>query len=188
MFGFLTSTMNAENEEEVVLSRCIDGDTAAFLIDGKEEKVRFLAIDTPEYTKEKELYGKEASMLTCSQLQEANTITLTYEESNKRDKYNRLLAWVFVDGVLLQELLVEQGLAEVKYIYKDYAYTDMLYAKEKEAKASKRNMWGSYQEDYSKYFFIAGLVILGVFVILFQKRGRKKSLRSIQREIKRLMK
>ena len=38
----------ASDKIEVKLVKCIDGDTARLMIDGKEEKVRFLAIDTPE--------------------------------------------------------------------------------------------------------------------------------------------
>ncbi len=128
---------------EVILSQCTDGDTAHFIIDGEDETVRFLAIDTPESVKpntDPEPYGKEASNYTCDLLTNATTITLEYEEE-KRDKYDRVLAWVFVDGELLQQKLVEEGYAEVKYLYDDYKYTNQLQKSEKEAKAKKSKIW-----------------------------------------------
>ncbi|UPU39035.1 thermonuclease family protein [Erysipelothrix sp. Poltava] len=45
---------------------------------------------------------------------------------NKYDKYGRVIAWVYVDDALLQELLVSGGFAKVKYIYGDYLYVDKL--------------------------------------------------------------
>ena len=58
-------------KEEVTLAKCVDGDTANFNLNGEVIKARFLAIDTPESTKEKEPYGKEASNYTCETLTKA---------------------------------------------------------------------------------------------------------------------
>ena len=181
----MISNIHANDRETVELSRCIDGDTAAFLVNGKEEKVRFLAINAPEYTKEKERYGKEASTYVCNELSNAQSIALEYEASNVRDKYDRLLAWVFVDDSLLQEELVEEGLAEVKYIYGDYAYTDLLYKKEAVAKKQKLNMWSDEKDDPWYYFTIGGIVILMILVVLFKNKGKKRSLNRLSKELKK---
>ena len=116
----------------VKLTKCVDGDTAWFNIDGVNTKVRFLAIDTPESTNEVEYYGKESSEFTCNSLKNAKTITLEYE-NNKKDKYDRTLAWIFVDDKLLQSEIIKNGYGEVKYIYDDYKYTDILYENQKYA-------------------------------------------------------
>ena len=53
----------ANEKKEVEFKSCIDGDTARFIMDKEEIKVRFLAIDTPETNhpkKGEEPYGKEA--------------------------------------------------------------------------------------------------------------------------------
>lgn len=134
----------ASGREEVTLSKCVDGDTAKFIINNKEETVRFLAVDTPETkhpTKGEEPYGKEASNYTCNRLKEGNKIELEYDDnSTKTDKYNRYLAWVFVDDNLLQAELVKNGLAEVAYLYGDYKYTDLLKDYEQTAIATKVGM------------------------------------------------
>ena len=130
--------------DNVTLVRTVDGDTAVFLVDGKEEKIRFLAIDTPETVKENtkvEEYGVEASNYTKQLLNSAKKIKLEYEKENDYDNYDRLLAWVFVDGKLLQEKLIEKGLAKVAYIYGDYKYTDLLYETQNKAKKNKIGIW-----------------------------------------------
>ena len=161
--------IQANTKEKVIFSKCTDGDTAHFLIDGKDTTVRFLAINAPEYTKTKEEYGKEASAYVCNALMEADTITLEYDDgSDALDKYGRTLAWVYADDVLLQRELVKQGLAEVAYIYGDYAYTEELRALEKEAKAQKLNMWsdGKAAEEESEEWISYALGVVGGVVLI----------------------
>ena len=69
-------------------------------------KGKIVAIDTPESTNEIEYYGKESSEFTCNSLKNAKTITLEYE-NNKKDKYDRTLAWIFVDDKLLQSEIIK---------------------------------------------------------------------------------
>ena len=129
---------------EVTLKSCVDGDTAWFYIDDKETKVRFLYIDTPESTKEIEPYGKEASEFVASKLEHAKTIELELNvDGNQYDKYDRLLAWIFVDGTLLQEEIAAKGYCKDFYDY-GYEYTykkDILKAHEQ----AKKDHLGIYQ-------------------------------------------
>lgn len=150
---FLVPTFVNAESNIVKLSKCVDGDTARFIIDGKEYSTRFLAIDTPEtkHPKKKvEPYGKEASNYTCNSLKKASKIVLEYDSnSTKEDKYGRRLAWVFVDEELLQKKLVNKGYAKVAYLYGDYKYTDELKMIEKSAKSKKLGVWSDsiYEED-----------------------------------------
>ena len=139
-------------KEKVTLVKCVDGDTANFNLNGEVIKTRFLAIDTPESTKEKEPYGKEASNFTCEALTNAKKIEIEYDhDSNKTDKYSRHLVWVFVDGKLLQEKILAEGLAEIAYLYGDYKYTEDLQKVEAKAKEKKLNIWsGKIPEDFKE--------------------------------------
>ena len=128
---------------EVTLMNSVDGDTAHFIIDGKDTKVRFLAIDTPESVKENNIvepFGKEASEYTCKALSDANKITIEYDK-DKEDHYGRILAWVFVDGYLLQEELVRNGLADIKYMEDYFKYKDVLEKAQQEAIDNKVGIW-----------------------------------------------
>ena len=129
VFAFFIFSSNVyASKIEVKLDKCVDGDTAWFILDNETIKTRFLAIDTPEYTKEIEKYGKEASEYTCTLLTNANKIEIEYDSnSDKLDKYDRHLVWVFVDNKLLQEKLLEKGYANIEYIYGEYKYLDNLY-------------------------------------------------------------
>ncbi|MDD2518836.1 MAG: thermonuclease family protein [Bacilli bacterium] len=132
------------NKQIVRLSSCVDGDTAKFITNKGIESTRFLAIDTPEYTTQKEPFGLEASQFTCNKLKDATKIELEFDkESDLYDKYKRLLAWIWVDGYLLQDEIIKAGLAEVAYLYGDYKYTPLLQDHQEVAKAQGLNIWSS---------------------------------------------
>ena len=92
--------------------------------------------------------------------------------------------------------LVKQGLAEVKYIYGDYAYTDDLQKAQKAAQADKLNIWSNqpYEEKGVKekaMLGIGGGVLLIVAGLLFaknksqRKRMIKKGMRKISQNSKK---
>ena len=144
-----------DNKIKIQLVKCIDGDTAWFLIDGKKEKVRFLGIDTPESVHPNgvvEDYGKAASEYTCNLLTNASSIYLEYDiNSDRYDKYDRVLGWIFVDNNNLSELLLSKGLAEVNYVYGNYKYLDNLCNAQMLAYKNNIGIWNSnnsYQDNY----------------------------------------
>ena len=145
---FITN-YNIIDRVKIKFVECIDGDTARFIIDGKEEKVRFLGIDTPESTNYVEKYGIDASNYTCNMLNNANNIYIEYDlNSDKRDKYDRVLGWIFVDNNNLSELLLSKGYAEVKYIYGDYKYIDRLCKVQYDAYKDKLGIWSISDYEY----------------------------------------
>lgn len=107
--------------------KAVDGDTAKLSVKGRTYTFRFLAIDTPETVKPNTpvaFMGKRASDYTKSELKKAKKIQIQYD-GNKTDKYGRKLAWIWVDGKLLQDKLVRKGYARVYYIYGKYKYTNI---------------------------------------------------------------
>jgi micrococcal nuclease len=123
------------------LTQCTDGDTANFKINGKVYKTRFLFIDTPENTTQVEPFGKEASNYTCTALKKAKKITLETDGKDIFDKYNRLLAWVWLDGRLHQEDITKAGLVEDFYDYGDYKYEQKVRNALSFAKKNKKGMY-----------------------------------------------
>lgn len=186
-FSFTTYTYAAQ-KYEVTLYKCVDGDTAWFYINGEKIKTRFLAINTPESTNKIEAYGKEASEFTCKELTQAKKIEIEYDDNaTKTDKYNRDLVWVYVDGKLLQEKLIESGLAEVKYIYGKYKYVDDLKSLEKTAKENKIGIWSNSSENIETSKYI--IILLFIFVIcLFSASSRNKVKRKVKNKIKKELK
>lgn len=192
------NVVSASEKEEVTLSKCVDGDTAYFILNKKEIKTRFLAIDTPESTNKIEEYGKEASNFTCSALESAKKIEIEYDSnSDKTDKYDRHLVWVFVDGTLLQNEIIKEGLAEVAYLYDDYKYTSILKQSEDIAKNNKLNIWSisnqvsiineDVADDKPNYLFllVIGIVIL---VFIFNKKERSNIIKKLKKILKKQVK
>lgn len=140
-------------KEKAIFSKCVDGDTIKILLDNKEYTVRMLAVDTPESvhpTKGVEYYGKEASNYTCEKVKNAKKIEIEYDNnSDKMDKYDRLLVWVFTDGELLQQDLITNGYAQIAYLYGDYKYTKELEKAQELASAKNIGIWN--KEAKNKY-------------------------------------
>lgn len=122
-----------------------DGDTMNVTLDGKKERVRLLMIDTPEmnYNKGEPMpFAEEAKDYTINLLENANKIELLLDVGEERDNYERLLAYVFVDDVLLQEALLKEGLAAVRYINEpNNSLEDELREAQTIAEQNKVNIW-----------------------------------------------
>lgn len=133
---------NETREDIIKFNYCIDGDTFNALIDNNPTTIRLLAVNTPENTNKKEYYGEESSNYTCELLKSAQQIKIEYDNnSDLKDKYQRTLGWIFIDDKLLQLSIIENGYGEVKYLYGDYKYTDILKTAEKAAKTKKLGIW-----------------------------------------------
>ena len=147
IFIFFISINVSAKTITVKYSKCADGDTAHFIYNNEDIKVRFIGIDTPEIEHddiEYEYYGNEAKEYTCKRLEEAKTIKLEYDDkAGEKDKYDRHLVYVWLDGSLLNEDLVYNGYAEAKYIYDNYKYKDRLEKAQEHAKNNKLGIWNN---------------------------------------------
>ena len=95
----------------VTLAGINDGDTASFnpgFTD--DERVRFLGVDTPETYPVTDPWGKEAKAFTTNALSNATVIYLQSDPAlGTSDTYGRHLAYIWVDGVLLNYELIKNG-------------------------------------------------------------------------------
>lgn len=174
LFLIILIPFNVYALDKVKLDKCIDGDTASFIYKGETVKFRFLSINTPESTSKVEAFGKEASEFTCKELKNASKIEVEFEENtDKKDKYGRYLAYIFVDGELLQEKLVYNGLADLKYNKTSYKYTDRLDKANKHAKENYLGIYSTkeYQEELEED------------LLYYLKKWSKKLLSSILKEL-----
>ncbi|WP_242366018.1 thermonuclease family protein [Enterococcus faecalis] len=125
--------------------RHVDGDTTVLRLDEKEQKVRFLLVDTPETVKPKikvQPFGLEASKRTKELLSNASEITFEYDNGDKTDRYGRALGYIFVDGTLLQKTLVSEGLARVAYVKEpNTKYLSELEQAQEQAKNESLGIW-----------------------------------------------
>lgn len=148
------NTQNNENKEiefqEAYVTKIIDGDTIGVTIDGKYYKVRFIGINCPEYTKEIEPYGKEATEYTNEKLY--NKTIYLQKDVTDTDDYDRLLRYIWLEKVdeineetikksLFNYELVVNGLANSNYYKPNITLQDYLEQAEIYAKRHKIGMW-----------------------------------------------
>ena len=147
--------------------RVVDGDTAIISFefdDGSKylkERVRFLGVDTPETVhpnKPVQFYGKEASDFTKSQLTDKTVWLET--DVGVRDKYNRMLAYVWLKEPSKKDLedeaairkymfnarLLLDGYAQLMTIQPNSKYSNLFVHFQREAREANKGLWGKEPE------------------------------------------
>jgi micrococcal nuclease len=127
------------------VERVIDGDT---IVLASGERVRYIGIDTPESVhpaKPVEFLAKEASEFNRL-LVEGKDIRLEFDVETK-DKYGRLLAYVFVDTVFVNAELVRQGYAQILTIPPNVKYAEVFVKLQQKAREAHRGLWDPEAAD-----------------------------------------
>ncbi|GAB4432666.1 MAG: hypothetical protein OHK0040_02800 [bacterium] len=114
LFNFLKNPDKKVTKDGQVVSKVIDGDT---IILENGEKVRYLGIDAPETHRKEdgkwvnvyEPFGEEATLFNRG-LVEGKTVSLSFDRE-KRDSHGRILAYVYVKGVMVNTKILSEGLA-----------------------------------------------------------------------------
>lgn len=125
--------------------KVIDGDTIVIDKDGTSETIRMIGVDTPETvhpSKAVQCFGVEASNQTKTWLT-GQLVKLEVDSSQgERDKYGRLLAYVFrTDNLFVNQKLIDEGFA-YEYTYNlPYKYQAEFKTAEVEARTNKRGLW-----------------------------------------------
>ncbi len=131
--------------------RVIDGDTIEVTIDGAEEDVRYIGVDTPETVKPGspvECYGPQASAAN-HRLVEGRTVRLVFD-AERRDVYDRLLAYVYTEtrgqpgkAAFVNAALVRQGYARTLEIAPNTGHAPKLRRLQAQAGRAGRGLWGA---------------------------------------------
>lgn len=134
---------------EFRVARVIDGDTIE--IEGGE-RVRYIGIDAPESVtpgKPVGCFGPEASEGNRS-LVEGRTVRLE-KDTTDRDRYGRLLRYVYSGDTLVNLELVSRGFAEAADYPPDSAFRDRFAVMEDEAREAGLGLWSACPErEYTR--------------------------------------
>jgi micrococcal nuclease len=130
--------------EQATVRRVVDGDTVE-LADGR--LLRYLGIDAPEVRRREEdrwivdpePFGQEATEVN-RRLVEGKTVRLEYDVQT-HDRYGRLLAYVYVDGEMVNAKLLEEGYAQLLTIPPNVKYTARFQRLAEEARQQRRGLW-----------------------------------------------
>ena len=122
--------------EEATVFRAVDGDT---IILSNGQRVRYIGVNAPESTTRLEPFGPEASQFN-HRLVAGKRVRLEKDRS-ERDRFGRLLRYVYVDGLMANAELVREGYARARAYAPDTKYQPCLQALEAEARAHSRGLW-----------------------------------------------
>ncbi|MBN1914199.1 MAG: thermonuclease family protein [Candidatus Omnitrophica bacterium] len=137
----------------ILVKRAVDGDT---LLLANGERVRLIGIDTPEMHESNKLardaqrtkqdvrtiiaMGRRSFEFTRN-LVEGKYVNLELDVE-KRDKYNRLLAYVFLkDGIFVNAEIVKAGYASLMTYPPNVKYADLFLKLYREARDNHRGLW-----------------------------------------------
>jgi len=146
------------HNQSFTVCRVVDGDTIDLdSPDGQHSttRVRLWGVDTPETVKENtpvQHFGPEASRFTKSLVLE-QTVRVELEPTQTRDKYGRLLAYVYLpDGRMLNRVLVAEGYgyADPRYEHTHKAQFARLQTQAMEARAG---LWKDLRNDDLPYYY-----------------------------------
>ncbi|HXK38756.1 MAG TPA: thermonuclease family protein [Candidatus Paceibacterota bacterium] len=125
--------------------KVVDGDTIAVEMNGKSETIRLIGLDTPETVdprKPVQCFGEEASK-KAKELLTGKMVRIEVDPSqDERDKYGRLLAYVFLENaVFFNQLMISEGYGH-EYTYNlPYKYQVEFKEAEKTAREEKKGLW-----------------------------------------------
>jgi len=131
------------NKIECKVIRVVDGDTIVVNYNEKEEKVRLIGIDTPESVHPNESKnskeGIKVSDYTKKRLSD-KTVKLELDVQ-ERDKYGRILAYVYVDEEMYNKELLKIGYAKLATYPPNVKYVDDFTKLQEEARENKVGLW-----------------------------------------------
>jgi micrococcal nuclease len=145
-WGWWSGGRRAANRFPATVIRAIDGDTIVVSVGaGRIEKVRILGADTPETVdprKPVQCFGPQASAYTKHRLAPGTRVTLQ-TDAEVRDKYGRLLVYVYIAGARYDDELLRLGYARLLIIPPNGKYGRALLSAELEARAAGRGLWSA---------------------------------------------
>ncbi len=140
-----SSTPTSEVNALLDVIKVIDGDTVQVNIRGKVETIRLIGVDTPESVdprKPVQCFALEASKKAKEILTGKKVFLEADSTQGERDKYNRLLRYIFLeDGTNFNKLMIAEGYGHEYTYNKPYKYMEEFKLVETEATLNKKGLW-----------------------------------------------
>lgn len=132
---------NNAKQQGIKVKRVIDGDTIEL---EAGQKVRLIGIDSPESVDPREAvqcFGKEAYSNLKTLLEEK--IIKLEKDISETDKYGRLLRYVYLDKIFINETLVRTGFAKASSYPPDIKFQGKFREAEAYARNNSLGLWDS---------------------------------------------
>ena len=138
----LTASVASAASLEGTVVRVVDGDTIHVRVAERVEKVRYIGVNTPEVhhpRKGEEPGGREA-MAVNRTLVDGRRVRLE-TDVRSRDRYGRLLAYVWVGDVMINAELVRRGYAQVMTVPPNVRHQELFVKLQRDAREAERGLW-----------------------------------------------
>ena len=137
-------------EEQGTVTRIVDGDTIHVRVEGRDETIRYIGVDTPESVKPGtpvECFAKRASAFNA-RLVDGERVRLVLDAEH-RDRYGRLLAYVYRarDGLFVNAALVRRGYAQPLTIPPNVAHAGEFQRLAATARRAGRGLWSACESS-----------------------------------------
>jgi micrococcal nuclease len=127
---------------EGTVVRVVDGDTIHVQLADRVEKVRYIGVDSPEIhhpVKGEEPGGRAAASVNRG-LVEGRRVRLELDVRT-RDRWGRLLAYVWVGDTMVNAELIRLGYAHVMTVPPNVRYQELFVKLQREAREAGRGLW-----------------------------------------------
>jgi micrococcal nuclease len=141
-----TTSTGAAPKASVPVTDVVDGDTIHVLLHGRTERIRLIGVDAPEIEhppQPAECFGVASATFAAGALREAS-VRIEFDVE-RRDRFGRLLAYVFRGDELFNAILVSRGFAIERAYPPNLARQEELRIAETEARRNLRGLWGACQ-------------------------------------------
>ncbi len=143
----LESRSSSEFAETATVEWVIDGDTVDIIIDGKQERVRLIGVDTPESVSRDtpvQCFGEEASQALKGLLPVGSLVRIR-RDIEARDRFGRLLLYVYRadDNLFVNEWLVANGYADTLFFEPNTAFRSSFTEHRNAARSVPLGLWES---------------------------------------------
>lgn len=153
--------------DTAMVIRVIDGDTLKVECKGEKVSLRLIGIDTPESKANNKAYkdaykskrdidtitalGKRSTGFIKGLVKKGDIINIEYDVE-KRDRYKRLLGYVYVSsGKMINEVIILSGYANIMTIPPNVKYAERFQKAYKEARENMRGLWQKNEKNYELF-------------------------------------
>ena len=139
----LTASVALAGSLEGLVVRVVDGDTIHVRVGDHVEKVRYIGVNTPEvhHPRKGEEPGGRDAMAVNRSLVDRRQVRLE-TDVQARDRYGRLLAYVWIGDVMINAELVSRGYAQVMTVPPNVRHQALFLKLQRDARDAERGLWG----------------------------------------------
>lgn len=140
--GAAPAVAQSSAPDEGLVVRVVDGDTIHVRLADRLEKVRYIGVNTPElrHPRKGEEPGADAAHAVNRRLVEGKRVRLELDVQ-ARDRYGRLLAYVWVGATMINAELVRLGYAQVMTIPPNVRHQALFVRLQRDAREAGRGLW-----------------------------------------------